>query len=280
MAKKKSSNRSGSRRPATAEPARPRLSRAQQLAEREAAIAAQNRRRRALGIGAGLLLLALVATIAGYGWWRSNRAIPSAAPSAAGTASSAAAGSASPSSTQPAVGFAPVTIQPGQGVRIGSAEAPNVVAVYLDFHCGHCQTFESAYGPTLNRLTDSGRVAVEYWPLGFLSAGSKSASNAFACAAERDPGFGRELHDAVFRNQQAKWSDEQLLGLSRQLRPTLPEGYEACVTDKPHLAWVDGIFKAATNGGPVTEGTPTVTVNGQPFDLTTGTPTALVERLV
>lgn len=240
------------------------------LLERDSAIAVQNRNRRVFAVVAAVVLLGLVGAIVGYGWWRSDRAVPS-------PASTSRIGAASPATPQ--VVFAPVQIQPGQGIRIGSAEARNVIAVYLDFHCSHCLDFERQYGPTLTALADSGRASIEYWPLGFLSEGSKSASNAFACAAERDPRFARDLHDALFVNQQARWTDEQLLGLSRHLRPALPDGYESCVTTKPHLAWVSGIYQVAAQG-PARQGTPTVTVNGQPFSLQHATPTSLKEQLV
>lgn len=240
--------------------------RARATAERQAAAAAaaaESARRRRLGLLAALVALALVAGVGAYGWWRANKAVPTVTPEA---------------STAAPVTFAPVTIAPERGVRIGAADAPGTVTVYLDFHCPHCQVFEKQYGPTLNGLMDSGRIAVEYWPLGFLSPGSRSASNAFACAAERDPRFARSLHDAFFVSQQPQWTDDQILGLSRQLRPALPDGYEACVVSKPHLEWVTRIHEVA-KAGPASQGTPTVYVNGTAFDLTKGTPDSLVEAL-
>ncbi len=261
----------------------PSGARARLIAEREARAAAERSKRRMIGALVAAVVLVLVIGIGVYGWWQSNKAPTAAAPTGAGSsvAASGAAGSAAPSggaaSVAP-VAFAPVVIAADKGVRIGAADAPNVVSIYLDFHCSHCGEFEDQYGPTLRALNDSGRVTLDIWPLGFLSEGSKSASNAFACAAERDPRFARDLHDGFFANMPLKWSDDQILSLAKQIRPTLPDGFETCVTSKPHLDWVTNNFELA-RVGPAAKGTPTVYLNGQELALATLTPDTLVGML-
>src|SRR5665647_1949781 len=154
--------------------------------------------------------------------------------------------------------------------KVTTFGAPNVVTLYTDVACTHCAEFETTYGSTLASLRDSGKIDIEYWPLGFISAGSARASNAIACAAERDPKFAVSLYDGFFANMGYDWSNDQIMSLSTQLQATLPDGYEACVTGGTHAGWVTGIYNLAKTGA-ASNGTPTVYVNGTAFDLTTGT---------
>jgi protein-disulfide isomerase len=193
-----------------------------------------------------------------FGWYQATKK-PEAAASATASASDTAS-----------LAFAPVTVTDGQGLKLGYAGAVNVVTIYSDFACTHCAEFETTYGQTLATLQTSGQIAIEYWPLGFGSAGSARASNAMACAAERDPKFAVSLYDGFFANMGYDWSNDQIMSMSTQLQPTLPDGYEACVTGGTHAAWVTGIYTLAKTGD-ASGGTPAVYVNGKPFDLTTGT---------
>lgn len=234
------------------------------LAQREAEAAAARKRRRDTGITLVVVVAVLVGVASLFGWYQATRK-----PAAAATADS------SPTAS---LAFAPVTVTDGQGLKIGVAGAPNVVALYSDFACTHCAEFETTYGQTLADLRDSGRIDIEYWPLGFGSPGSARASNAMACAAERDPSLAVSLYDGFFANMGTEWSNDQILSLSKQLKPALPDGYETCVTGGTHSAWVTGIYNLAKSG-PSSGGTPTVYVNGKQFDLTTGSAESLAASL-
>ena len=228
------------------------------IAQREAEAAAARKRRRDTAVTLLVVVAVMVGIASLYGWYSATKK-----PVAQSTASASASASAS-------LAFAPVTVTDGQGLLIGVAGAPNVVTLYSDFACTHCAEFETAYGATLASLRDSGKIDLEYWPLGFGSAGSARASNAMACAAERDPKLAVNLYDGFFANMGTDWSNDQILSLSTQLSPTLPDGYETCVTGGTHAAWVTGIYNVAKTGG-ASQGTPSVLVNGTAFDLTTGT---------
>lgn len=238
------------------------------LAQREAEAAAARKRRRDTAITLLVVVAVLVGVAALFGWYQATKK-----PVASVGASASADATASASLT-----FAPVTVTDGQGLMIGVAGAPHVVTLYSDFACTHCAEFETTYGKTLADLRDSGRIDIEYWPLGFGSPGSARASNAMACAAERDPAFAVSLYDAFFANMGSEWSNDQILSLSTQLKPTLPAGYETCVTGGSHAAWVTGIYNLAKTGAS-SGGTPTVYVDGKQFDLTTGSAESLAAAL-
>lgn len=240
--------------------------RARLMAQREAEAAAAKKRRRDVGITVVVIIAVVIGAASIYGWYRATRG-----PVASAVTSPSASGSAS-------LAFAPVQVVDGQGLRIGVADAPNLVAIYSDFACTHCAEFETTYGKTLADLRDSGRIDIEYWPLGFLSQGSARAANAMACAAERDPVFAVNLYDGFFANMGYDWSNDQILSMSTQIKATLPDGYETCVTSGTHAAWVTANYNYAKNGA-ASQGTPTVYVNGTQFDLTTGTAQSLMDSL-
>jgi protein-disulfide isomerase len=228
------------------------------IAQREAEAAAARKRRRDTGITLVIVVAVMVGVASLFGWYQATKK-PEAAASATASASDTAS-----------LAFAPVTVTDGQGLKLGYAGTQNVVTIYTDFACTHCAEFETTYGQTLATLQTSGQIAIEYWPLGFGSAGSARASNAMACAAERDPKFAVSLYSGFFANMGYDWSNDQIISLSTQLQSTLPDGYEACVTGGTHAAWVTGIYTLAKTRD-ASGGTPAVYVNGKPFDLTTGT---------
>jgi protein-disulfide isomerase len=228
------------------------------IAQREADAAGARKRRRDTGITFLVLMAVVIGIVSLFGWYQATRK-----PEAAASDSASATDTAN-------LMFAPVTVTDGKGLTLGVAGAANVVTIYSDFACTHCAEFETTYGATLASLRDSGKVDVEYWPLGFGGAGSARASNAMACAAERDPKFAVGLYDGFFANMGYDWSNDQIMSLSTQLQATLPDGYEACVTGGTHAAWVTGIYTLAKTGA-ASGGTPAVYVNGMAFDLTTGT---------
>jgi protein-disulfide isomerase len=236
------------------------------IAQREAEAAAARRRRRDTGITLLIVLAVIIGVVSLYGWYAATKK-PSVSASATASSSDTAS-----------LAFAPVTVTDGKGLTIGAAGAANVVSIYSDFACTHCAEFETTYGQTIADLQNSGKAAIEYWPLGFGSAGSARASNAMACAAERDPKLAISLYDGFFANMGYDWSNDQIMSLSSQLQTTLPDGYEACVTGGTHAAWVTGIYTLAKSGS-ASGGTPSVYVNGKAFDLTTGTAQTLEASL-
>lgn len=235
-------------------------------AQREAEAAAARKRRRDTGITLLIVLAVVIGVVSLFGWYQATKK-PDASASATASSSNTAS-----------LVFAPVTVTDGKGLKIGYPNAVNVVTIYSDFACTHCAEFETTYGSTLATLRDSGQIDIDYWPLGFGGAGSARASNAMACAAERDPKLAVSLYDGFFANMGYDWSNDQIMSLSSQVQAALPDGYEACVTGGTHAAWVTGIYTLAKSGL-ASGGTPSVYVNGKAFDLTTGTAQTLEASL-
>lgn len=242
------------------------------IAQREAEARAKRERRRTTAITLVVVVVLLIGGAGLYGWYATHRQpVADAAPSTSASASASASASSERA-------YAQVKVADSTGLEIGFADAPNTVTIYSDFACSHCQEFEAAYGQTLSTLVQAGGIRIDYWPLGILSEGSARASNAMACAAERDAKFGQSLYDAIFGNFRPDWSNDQLISLATQLAGTLPDGFETCVTSGTHAAWVKSIY-ATAKAGPAAKGAPVVLVNGANFDLTTGTVDSLTALL-
>jgi protein-disulfide isomerase len=227
--------------------------RAQEMARQQAAAAAKRRRERRMGIVAALVVLVLlVGGGIGFQAWRTRRA-PEAAP------------------TSGATSLAPAAITDGKPIVLGQGDAPVKLALYEDFHCPHCVDFEEAYGPVLAAARESGKATIELFPMSFIDAGSVSAANAMACAAEA--GFGPSYYDGLFANANLRWSDDQLIALANQIAPGDTERFSSCVTSRAHAGWVTSINAAADTNG-VTS-TPTLFLDGARLDLANLTPEAL-----
>jgi protein-disulfide isomerase len=224
------------------------------LAEQQAA---QRRKERRLLAGI-VVAVVVVLVVAGVGFqaWRANR--------------SPDAGTVTPGRTS-----APATITNGQPISWGSAEAPVTVDLYEDFHCPHCAEFEEEFGQILTDARDAGQIRLHLYPMSFIDAGSVSAANAFACAAEA--GFGEAYYAALFANHTLDWSDAQLIELAEQVNGSVPDTFSTCVEQRTHTDWVNSIDDAATAAG--VTGTPTVFIDGKQVDVGTLTPDGLRSQI-
>ncbi len=231
--------------------------RAQEMARQQAAAAAKRQREQRLTVVAALVVLVLlVGGGIAFQAWRTGRA-PDAAP------------------TSGASSLAPVAIADGKPIVLGRSDAPVKLALYEDFHCPHCADFEDAYGPVLTAARDSGKAAIELYPMSFIDAGSASAANAMACAAEA--GFGTSYYEGLFANATLRWSDDQLIALANQVAPGDIQGFSSCVTSRAHGGWVSSINAAADANG--VSSTPTLFLDGAQLDLANLTPEGLQTKI-
>ncbi|MBI3216452.1 MAG: thioredoxin domain-containing protein [Mycobacterium sp.] len=184
--------------------------------------------------------------------------------------------------------------QPGevQAVRVatsqvitkdGTSEPKAVVSLYEDFQCPHCAAFEKAMGPTLNKLIDSGAVAVDYYSVAILNSAandkySTRAANAAYCVADADTTPAkdsfRRFHAALFAQQPPEGSpapdNAALIETARQsgLTGSVPD----CINSGKFSAMVDGLAAAAKINA-----TPSVRINGEDYEYST--PDALVAKI-
>ncbi|BBZ05129.1 membrane protein [Mycolicibacterium chitae] len=162
----------------------------------------------------------------------------------------------------------------------GSDQPKAVISVYEDFLCPHCAQFEAAFGPTLNRLIDSGAVAVDYYMLGFMDSaasqdGSTRAANAGYCVAEADTTPAKEafrrFHTALFMQQQPSGTpDSGLIETARQAG--VADGVAECVNGGNFVDMIGGLPEATG-----VTATPTIRINGE--DYQQSTPDALVAKI-
>jgi protein-disulfide isomerase len=198
------------------------------------------------------LALVLIAGVAGWYVYQSQRPEPAAGPPPAG---------------------ADVA-----GVKVGTG--PVTVDVYLDFMCPHCKDFEEAAAPALAALVSENKATVVYHPLAFLdrfSSTKYSTRSAAASGCAADVGKFVEYANVLYLNQppenSAGLDNDKLIELAGTAG--LDTGsFGQCVRDGKHTSWVDGVTEAATKSG--INGTPTVLVDGKKVDTTAEAITAAV----
>jgi protein-disulfide isomerase len=230
--------------------------RARELARQQAAAAAKQRRQRRIALLVSLVVLVLlVGGGIAFQAWRTQRAPTVPASSDAS--------------------LTPISITEGTPIVLGSADAPVRLSLYEDFHCPHCAEFEEEYDPVIATAQNSGKAAIELYPMAFIDPGSAAAANAMACAAEA--GFGWTYYRGLFANATLQWNDEQLVSLAGQVNPAPGEGFASCVTERRHAAWVDSINAVAAANG--VNSTPTVFLDGAQLDLASLTPQVLQAKI-
>lgn len=181
--------------------------------------------------------------------------------------------------------------KPGEGeakpIRVASSdvitgddgEPKAVLSLYEDFLCPACGNFEKAFGPTINRLIDSGAVAADYYMVSILDrAGqgySTRAANAAYCVAEADTEAFRRFHAALYAQQPPEgvgpFPDEaRLTGVARQAG--VVGDVPNCIEKGRYDDMVKGMAKATE-----VKATPTIRINGKDYKPTT--PDALIDEI-
>ncbi|MEU9140242.1 thioredoxin domain-containing protein [Streptomyces sp. NPDC048404] len=154
-------------------------------------------------------------------------------------------------------------------IPVGKEGAKSTLTVWEDFRCPACQAFETAYRPTIQELTDSGQLKVEYHLVTLIDgnmggSGSRKAANAAACA--QDAGKFREYHDVLYENQPKETDDAfadnaKLIELAGKVDGLDTPAFRGCVNDGTHDSWVQKSNAAFQAGG--FSGTPTVLLGGK-----------------
>lgn len=161
----------------------------------------------------------------------------------------------------------------------GSSEPKAVLSLYEDFLCPACGNFEKQFGPTINRLIDSGAVAADYYMVSILDRQgqgySTRAANAGYCVADADTEAFRRFHGALFAQQPAEGvgpfpDNSRLIEIARQAGVTgdVPN----CINNGRYEDMVKGLAKATG-----VNSTPTIRINGQ--DWRPSTPDALIAEV-
>jgi protein-disulfide isomerase len=162
----------------------------------------------------------------------------------------------------------------------GSDEPKAVLSLYEDFQCPHCRQFEKDYGPTINKLVDSGAVAADYYMVAILNSSlnknySTRAANAAYCVADENKEAFLRFHGALFAQQPEEGSgaapdNNALIETARQAGAA--GGVPQCINTGKHSDMVQGLAAATKISA-----TPTIRLNGQ--DISPASPEDLIAKV-
>ena len=161
----------------------------------------------------------------------------------------------------------------------GSDEPKAVLSIYEDFQCPHCRDFEKNFGPTINKIVESGAGAVDYYMVSILNKTnggySARAANAAYCVADENKEAFQRFHSALFAQQPEEGSgsgpdNAALIETARQA------GAGGGVPDCINKGRYDKMIKGLAAASKITA-TPTIRLNGQ--DISPATPDELLAKI-
>lgn len=152
---------------------------------------------------------------------------------------------------------------------ISFGDGEDTVAVFVDFQCPVCKTFEDQFGPQLEAAAADGRITLEYHPIAILdrfSQGTEYSSRsagAAVCVAESNPELYLDFAKTLFENQPAEntsgLTNDQLASFATQVGA---DDAVSCITDETYRKFGAAQAKSHEIGG-----TPTVEINGTRLNL-------------
>lgn len=162
----------------------------------------------------------------------------------------------------------------------GSDQPKVVLAIYEDFQCPFCKNVEQAYGPTIDKMVDSGAIAVDYYMVSILNRFSTTkystrAANSGYCVADESKDAFRRYYSALFANQPKEGSglapnNGRLVELARQAGAG--SNVASCIESGKYNAMVEGLATSEK-----VDGTPTLRLNGE--DIEVSSPEELVAKV-
>ena len=157
----------------------------------------------------------------------------------------------------------------------------DTVAVFLDFQCPVCKSFEDQFGSDLQALAKENKITLAYHPIAILdrfSQGTNYSSRAAAAAysvAQENPDKFLDYLNILFANQPAEntagLTDQQLIDYAKQVG-----------ADKAEATIKAGTFfkfPTAQATAHKISGTPTIEINGDRLDLTKQTDLAKIQAI-
>lgn len=174
-------------------------------------------------------------------------------------------------------------------IAVGSGD--QTVDTYIDFMCPVCNSFEQAYGPTLQQLTDDGTITLNVHPISILDSQSQGtqystrAANAAYCVAVDDPANVPAFVKALYAQQPKEGTsglDDATLGTIAQ-NAGASDAVTSCITDGTYTKYVTAMTKKTPSQTGSGISTPTIAINGEVLtnqrDLTGDPQKDIVERL-
>ena len=156
------------------------------------------------------------------------------------------------------------------------------VAVFVDFQCPICKTFEGEYGSKLQALAKEDKITLEYHPIAILdrfSQGTNYSSRAAAAAysvAQESPDKFLDYLNLLFEKQPTEntpgLTDQQLIDYAKQVGADKAEA-----TIKANTFFK---FPTAQATAHKIQGTPTIEINGQRLDTSKQSDVAKLQAIV
>lgn len=244
--------------------------------ERKAMQAAEAKRTRNIQLIGGVVILAIVAAIISLAVWARGEADTANTPVA--PLEEFVTDAALPKGAVAELGY---------GLQINAATGAPTFALYEDFQCPACASFEATGFSTVLESANRGEIELYFHPMIFLdrnpSAKNSSlrATMAFGCAADQDKSL--EYHSGVFTLQPGDgsgWTDNQLLDLAQTIGI---EGenftdFESCFTSQKYRDWARNSQLAASLRG--VPGTPGAFLNDQLIDSSILNDSATLQNLI
>ncbi|REJ05826.1 hypothetical protein DY023_07690 [Microbacterium bovistercoris] len=152
---------------------------------------------------------------------------------------------------------------------ISFGDGKDEVAVFVDFQCPACKSFEDQFGPALEKAADDGKITLAYHPIAILdrfSQGTEYSSRsagAAVCVASTQPDKYLDFSKALFAGQPAEntpgLTNEQIASIAEEAGA---DKVESCIMDETYKK-----FGASQAKAHEIQGTPTVEINGERLDL-------------
>jgi protein-disulfide isomerase len=198
----------------------------------------------------------------------------------------------------------PRNTQPDGGIRIGTDRAAGgpeaagapTLGVFLDYMCGHCETFETTNLQAIEEMIAAGEVNFVIYPVAILDRATPEtmfSTRAVATTgfiADQAPEFVLDWHEALFTAQpravQEGFTNAQLAELAQSVG--VPAEVTAQIADGTAVSmfaqWATSATRAGATGpaaGPDGGfGTPTLLINGARADVAWNQPGSLREAIL
>jgi protein-disulfide isomerase len=153
-------------------------------------------------------------------------------------------------------------------IAIGAG--PDTLDTYIDFMCPICNSFEQAYGSSIEGWVNDGSVTLNVHPISILNSQSVGteystrAASAMYCVAEASSDAALPFMQAMFAQQPSEGStgltDEEIVAIAEGVGVT---NASDCITAGTYKKYVDSMTKKTPiQPGQQRIATPTIAVNG------------------
>ncbi|TFV66928.1 UNVERIFIED_ORG: disulfide bond formation protein DsbA [Bacillus sp. AZ43] len=174
----------------------------------------------------------------------------------------------------------------GAVIGVGSADAPAVIDVYEDFGCPACGAFEARHAGTLAELAADGDVLLRYHPISILDRAftddypTRAMNAAGVVVDAAGPEAYVRFTQELFARQPAEGgpglTDDELVELAHEAGASGAD-VERGIRNLVFEDWTGELTDRASREG--ITGTPTVLLDGEPFNWPTLEPAALADAV-